>query len=539
MADHAFIVLTAGQISSELTPIFGDIPSALIPLRGKPALMHNLKAVLQKTTADLYLVVGHRHELIQQRVLRYLTPRVRERVKVVMSDPAKRPGWSFLTGIEEARAHGVKRVSVILGDTLLNDEILGHIAAGESFIGVSHAYTNPARWALVQREQPLEILDKPADLEGTVYPAIIGVYHLESLEGGRHAVSNVEISKILMEYSTRHPLRAIEIQDWTDLGHIDNYYATRRRFIVTRHFNAIEVDSFSNILTKSSKNREKLIAEIDWCEALPPELKWVFPAVYEVDRASPAVKMEFVPYPSLDELYLYSGLHPSTWKAVIGKLTRLLALFNRYRADVSIDDYRDIYVTKVRTRLAELAAQNEAARALIEAKSITVNGVACGSIADLVAGVERLLPKLHRPEDNAIVHGDFCFANILYSPESGALKLIDPRGAWGKPGIHGDGKYDLAKLMHSISGGYDSIIADYFDVDAHGDQVQVAVFKPEISATLEEALFASTPHRREEIELLEGTILMSIASIHREDPRRQVAMLAVGAEKVARNLARV
>ena len=403
---------------------------------------------------------------------------------------------------------------------------------------MSHAYTNPARWALVAREQPLEILDKPTDLAGAVYPAIIGVYHLEDLAHGPLAVENVEISRVLVGFAAKRPLRVIEIHDWTDIGHIDNYYTTRKRFIVTRHFNHIEVDPFSNILTKSSQNREKLKAEIDWYEGLPPELRWVYPAVYEVDRETPAVKMEFVPYPSLDELYLYSGLHASTWSAIIGKLVRLLALFNQYRAEVSIDDYREIYVTKVRTRLGELAAQGEGLRALIEAKSITVNGVACGSIEDLVSGVERLLPRLHRTEDNAIVHGDFCFPNILYSPESGALKVIDPRGAWGRHGIHGDGKYDVAKLLHSISGGYDSIINDYFDVDVHGDKVQVAVFKPEIAPYLEDAVYASITHRREEIELLEGTILMSIASIHREDPRRQLAMLAVGVEKVARNLAR-
>ena len=52
-------------------------------------------------------------------------------------------------------------------------------------------------------------------------------------------------------------------------------------------------------------------------------------------------------------------------------------------------------------------------------------------------------------------------------------------------------------------------------------------------------LFASMPYRPEVIELLEGSIFVSIASIHREDPRRQLAMLAVGIDKITRNVERV
>ena len=41
------------------------------------------------------------------------------------------------------------------------------------------------------------------------------------------------------------------------------------------------------------------------------------------------------------------------------------------------------------------------------------------------------------------------------------------------------------------------------------------------------------------IELLEGSIFVSIAAIHREDVRRQLAMLAVGLDKLTRNAERV
>ena len=536
---HAFLILTAGSVSHELSPIFGDVPSALIPLRGKPVLMHNLKTVLPATDYGVYVVVGHKKELIERRVFRYLKAGDKARIHEIVSDPARRPGYSFALALEAARRDGVEHVTVVLGDTLITPEVMAAVEKGESFIAVSHTYTNPTRWALVKSVQPLVILNKPEGVTTPDDPAIIGVYHLRDIQGFELPPDDAEISDVLVAYAKRQPFRLVEIHDWIDIGHVDNYYSARKKFIVTRHFNQIQVDEFANLLTKSSENKAKLVAEIDWYEGLPPELRWVYPAVFATDREKPSVTMEFVPYPSLDELFLYSDLHESSWSVILEKLVRLLRLFNGFKAQVSLDDYREIYVGKVRTRIEELKRQSDVLRPLLESNSLTINGRECLSVTQAIDGIECVLPRLWREEDHSIVHGDFCFANILYSPESGAVKVIDPRGAWGKPGITGDTKYDYAKLLHSISGGYDSIIADYCDVRWNGDSIEASVFKPRVSEFLERTLFASMPYRPEVIELLEGSIFISIAAIHKEDVRRQLAMLAVGLEKVTRNVGRV
>ena len=539
MSRHAYVVLSAGQVSHELAPLFGDVPSGLIPIRGKPALMHNLRTMLRAGDSDVYVVVGYKRELIERRVFRYLQGEERARVHEVLSDPARRPGWSFRLGVEQALRDGATDVTVILGDTLLNAEMVSYVHAGGSFIAVSLNYTNPARWALVDTAEPLHILNKPADLKSVVYPAIIGLYHLENAGRVPLPEGDTEISDCLLAYAAGEPMRLVEVRDWIDIGHIDNYYSARKKFIVTRHFNHIQVDDFANILTKSSENKAKLVAEMDWYAALPADLKWVIPNVYEFDRDVPFVKMEFVPFPSLDELYLYSDLHESTWSVVVNKLVRLLELFNRYKANVDVQDYQAIYVAKLRTRLEDLARQQPAMRPLLEAPGVMINGAPCLGVPAAIEALERIVPRLWSENDHSIIHGDFCFPNILYSPESEALKLVDPRGSWGKPGIHGDSKYDYAKLLHSVSGGYDSIINDYCDVRANGTAIDVHVFKPPIAGFLERTLLEAMPHRPQVIELLEGSIFVSIAALHREDPRRQLAMLALGLEKITRNADRV
>ena len=67
------------------------------------------------------------------------------------------------------------------------------------------------------------------------------------------------------------------------------------------------------------------------------------------------------------------------------------------------------------------------------------------------------------------IHGDFCFSNLLYDCKVRLVKMIDPRGEFGVPGVFGDRRYDLAKLAHSYAGGYDFIVADQFSVEVDSE----------------------------------------------------------------------
>src|SRR4029078_11733833 len=61
-----------------------------------------------------------------------------------------------------------------------------------------------------------------------------------------------------------------------------------------------------------------------------------------------------------------------------------------------------------------------------------------------------------------ISHGDCCFSNILYDERIRLLKLIDPKGAMTADQLFSDPLYDFAKLSHSILGGYDFIINEFY-----------------------------------------------------------------------------
>ena len=60
----------------------------------------------------------------------------------------------------------------------------------------------------------------------------------------------------------------------------------------------------------------------------------------------------------------------------------------------------------------------------------------------------------------------FCFSNILTERNDVgiSIKLIDPRGKFGKYFNKGDIYYDLAKIRHSLNGGYEYLIYDKFKI---------------------------------------------------------------------------
>ena len=87
----------------------------------------------------------------------------------------------------------------------------------------------------------------------------------------------------------------------------------------------------------------------------------------------------------------------------------------------------------------------------------------------------------------SVVHGDFCLSNIFYDFRAENIKLIDPRGLDTKNNftIYGDQRYDLAKLMHSIIGLYDHILANLYRINFNKNmEIKLEIFTNENTDTV-------------------------------------------------------
>jgi len=141
--------------------------------------------------------------------------------------------------------------------------------------------------------------------------------------------------------------------------------------------------------------------------------------------------------------------------------------------------------------------------------------------------------QLFNKSDNCLLHGDLCFSNILYDLSNNQYKLIDPRGKWGSS-IFGDIKYDVAKLRHSIVGGYDSINNELFSVEYNKSKINFQVFKPsnyhKISREFDTWL--SKRWNLTDIKLIEGLLFISMLPLHQDNFKKELAFYSIGIQRL-------
>ena len=97
------------------------------------------------------------------------------------------------------------------------------------------------------------------------------------------------------------------------------------------------------------------------------------------------------------------------------------------------------------------------------------------SLNEILTNSEKHLPDAQKAL--GVLHGDFCFSNILYDFRSSKIKTIDPRGMTpdGHQTIYGDICYDIAKLSHSVLGLYDWIVAGYYEVSIKNNKIKLEI----------------------------------------------------------------
>jgi hypothetical protein len=126
---------------------------------------------------------------------------------------------------------------------------------------------------------------------------------------------------------------------------------------------------------------------------------------------------------------------------------------------------------------------------------------------------------------------------LLYDCRVRLVKMIDPRGEFGVPGVFGDRRYDLAKLAHSYAGKYDFIIADRVSVEIESDgQMRVCVQADDYYTRVQsifDSVLLPTVRLREQVYKIQALLFLSMLPLHVDRPNRQLAMLATGLELYA------
>lgn len=531
-APETTLILCGGPINTTNLPIGTSQSNAMVPINGKPVIGWILDELLFKSIRQATIVLREENTKLRDFVQRAYGGRMN-----LTLIPLHEEGTiveSVHAGLRAAPADGLVRI--ILGDTLIRDSFEGE----RDFVYTAEV-EDSRRWCVAitgELGEVAKLIDKQ-ELSNPPYQALAGYYHLRRGADLRRCVDESvaagerELSDVLRRYMAAHPIQAEPSREWFDFGHIENLVSARRRLLQPRYFNTLTINPVLNTITKVSQHSKKLQEELAWFQLLPDELKVLTPRTHATRDAdgNVAVSQEYYGYPTLAELYVYGDLPSDIWVSILRKVLLIHQEFRRHAGELEPEHVCSMYGRKTWERLDSLRGQDPFWHSLLDSETITYNGLELRNAYSLRAAIDARAEELALSAPISIIHGDYCFSNILFDLNNQIVRLIDPRGSFGKSGIYGDARYDIAKLRHSVNGLYDYVMADMFDVRAEDgvwtSEVYAEARLRNVAAKFDR-MVAALGYDVHEIRFIEGLLFVSMVPYHHGHPQRQRLLYLTG-----------
>lgn len=480
-----FLITSGAYLHEEMKTEFGAIPPAFLPL-GNRKLIHLQLALIKKYFPN---------------------------EKIFLSVPES---YSDFPKLEEVNYLFVPE-SLTLAESILyslnvssNDDDVLYILNGDTLF--SELYTEIDTFSVntENTDYDWDYIDK------SNRKALTGFFSFSNRKDFIRAlaISSKNFVDALRIYSKTHKIRYKTLNYWYDLGHLNSYFESRSKITSERAFNSIAV--IEGVLWKTGFPEKKIRAEANWYENIPYQLRVYTPQYVGLKLLEKKVwyGIEYLPFIPLNELFVHGKLSNSFWLDKFNSLIRILDKFRTQSPyNLDVQGFCDsIYVQKTFSRISKIKA-NQHTFSIYESEGLHKITLEC---LDKISGMQTI---------PSILHGDFCFSNILYSGRGNQFKLIDPRGIDenGKFSITGDQKYDLAKLLHSIIGLYDYIIAGEYTIE--NGKIQFNTNNQIKNLQKEIIRFKYQNFSMQDLIPLVILLFVTMIPLHEDRPDRQLAFM--------------
>ena len=531
------LIPAAGR-GSRMLSLTDSNPKAMLPLKNKPIIGHQLDFMIDNNFDKVIIVVGYKKE----KLIKYVSDNYASKISIVFVEQAKLDGLAdaVLTGINSLSTEEkiLDKLLVSLGDIVpfFNYGEIDLKADGRSFV-LYNEVEDYSRWCLVDidcEQNVKEFIDKPSskpDLE--IFRNLVGIYQFDDILTIQNCLEDVidegiringefQLSQALEKYSKFIKIKAIHSDDkYYDLGEIDDLNKTREN--IARHFNNVSL--VDGIIVKTSEtNFSKLINEVRWYEKVPKKLSKYVPNFLGVDIENKNYKLEYIKSTPLQELFLYNLPNENEWKKILSSIFDYISK-TYIIADESFNlngaNYK-MLIEKTDSRIVDVAE-------LFYERYYTINGKIYKNPLFHLEQIYGYVYDMFLSEDRNTVnmcylHGDLFFGNMMYDIEKEELKILDPRGDYGGSINKGDIRYDVAKLNHSINGYYDFIVNGLYRLDDYGTIMNYVFYdsdkQHEVKQIFETYLQASY-FKEDEINLLTGLLFLTMIPLHSDNISNQ------------------
>ena len=242
-------------------------------------------------------------------------------------------------------------------------------------------------------------------------------------------------------------------------------------------------------------------------------------------------EIEYYFQSSLANLFVFGKNPTFVWKEILNACAAYINDEFTYKPEnieTIAKQNTQLYGVKTRIRLEEYA--NQVGVDLNHPWEI--NNVDVPSLLQIAEEMDAEIDK-KSSSFTTMMHGDFCFSNILYDFKSKSIRVIDPRGLdlEGHKSIYGDVSYDVAKLAHSILGMYDYIIGGNFTyAEFEGYKMELKFPQNNVIISVQdyfrEMTFAGCSLKDLSTYPIMIHLFLSMLPLHSDNQERQKAMLA-------------
>jgi hypothetical protein len=307
--------------------------------------------------------------------------------------------------------------------------------------------------------------------------------------------------------------------------------------IVSRAYNTFTIEPHGSIRKFSTTQR--LADEINYYKIIQQDINkaMFFPRLFasNIEEHNNWMQMEHYDYNDLGQ-YLMGRNIKLDWSHIFTELSYILDQFNNFTDDRPANTAytTEMFIDKTYREFNVLVANRPDLEQLFSHVKISVNNIDMFNFPSIWPTVVKYITRSVLEYSSVMIHGDMCFSNILYSPKNNILKFIDPRGSFGVQGIYGDQRYDIAKLYHSIDGGYEFFINDLYILHSSPDFSEHIMMLDALDERIvaltafEDQFFSTGMFNKKHIKLIEGCIFIGMCSHHYDDVHRQEAMYLTG-----------
>lgn len=530
------LILAAGKFEAKNISAGLITEVGLLPIRGKPAIAWVIDSA-KKNKADKIKIIIRKNNTRLSRFLGYRYPDV-EQVFLNNDDDMAVSLVTLLNACDDN-----KPTQIILGDTLINEDFP---CEKDVFLSSSDIKASK-NWCLVSKDYHghiQHIYNKERDISLVGKEALVGYYKFSDTKLLKQIVmaevlqGSYNFMQILAKYNEVNPVLIKSTEHWFDFGHISGAVKARLGLFSAREFNNLQVDAVRGTITKISTKKQKLLDEANWYQKLPLEISCYAPRVFKVEEDTEVAKveMEMYGYANLAETLIYGSNNLEDWYNIIESLLKVHKTFEKYKEPVDKSEYTEIYVTKTEQRLNDMNLKAPQVLEMMQSNYLIINNLHYKNFPLLKEKLWAALEKLADFNQRTIVHGDYCFSNILFDPMHYIFKFVDPRGRFKTQTIYGDPRYDIAKLRHSIVGLYDFIVAGLYKFTELGNnsyefQISTPILAEKLETFFDELVIAYG-YNSKDIKLIESVLFLTMIPLHGEDSLRQQAFYLTAIKKL-------